>query len=114
MEFLTNCLIFAAFVGFITGAISGFLGGVLISLFRDRSIVIEQEKIKNELLSIRNLYYSERGVQARQANNERMSMALARFAELTKEGKNQGDALKQVASEFPDVALLFAKKYLLK
>jgi len=91
-------LAFALLV-FCGSAIGGFVFQVLFS-----------GSIQARICSLENSIKGSAGRVVSKEKSERMIEAAMRAAALHKDGKNVQEILKTVASEYPDVALDFAKK----
>ena len=92
----------------------GALSAVFSAFFAYVTLVVRDyrvAKLENQVESLIMRDNGERGNRSRAINSERQAEAMAKAALLLKEGKPTGEILKQVASEYPDVAIQLAKKF---
>lgn len=95
----------------LAGAVCGFLGGGIAGLIHDLALHVRVQSLEQKWQQINNKLASPMGVNARQEKAERMAEAVGKALVLLKtENAKPEDVLKQIASEYPDVAIDVAKK----
>jgi hypothetical protein len=103
-----NDIVLIACFTCIASAIFSLLFAVMSHFLRNRDV----ERLQGVCERIEKSVAGSVGRASREQNSERMNEAIAKVALLIKEGKQPADAIKAVAGEYPDVALMVGKKML--
>lgn len=94
--------------------LGSLIGTIAYSYIADFSLRKRLEGLETALFSNNQRERGEIGLLARREKTERTQAALAKAVMLFKEGKPPADVIKEVASEYPDVAVALAAKHGLK
>ena len=100
-------------LGCFSAVISGIFSigaAMLMQYLSDKSVKNQLSEHAGAIESLQKASYGQRGASVKQEKSERVNAALAKAAILLKEGKQPIEIMKQVASEYPDVAMDLVKK----
>lgn len=90
----------------------GLVGGFLAQLVASRLDKGELAAVRAQVMRLSNTIYSADGVKAREAKSERQQEAMLALATAVKGGKEPAEAVKEVAMQYPDVAMGLLQKAL--
>lgn len=94
----------------ISAVLGAFVGVLAVYLVGSFAIFSRLQAVEERVSALQGKLYSGAGNEKRQQSQDRMIEAIAKVAALTKDGKPINEVLPQVAAEYPDVAMLLAKK----
>ena len=102
--------------GLFVGAFGGAVAAILIRMYGARLDEARLDSLDNRYNNLRLKLQSASGVEARQANAERMNAAIAEAAQIYAANKDNPDVLKkellELLAKYPDVSLKLLQRAL--